>query len=155
MARQLHRAAKAAGDNAVTSASILTTYVRRWEAGKTTPTERYQLHYCRALDIPPTDFGLGMPLYEPGRMEPTTQPGSSARYLIAVIPYDCRRIVIDITGVADISGAQLTGRTQFRSSEGMGSRPPGYQYCIRAATPPAISVCLFVFAVTMIAVAPY
>jgi hypothetical protein len=109
MARQLHRAAKGAGDNAVTSASILTTYVRRWEAGKAAPTERYRLHYCRALDIAPTDFGLRMP-HEPGRMEPTTQPGSSACYLVAVIPFDCRRIVIDITGVGDIGGV-LAHRT--------------------------------------------
>jgi hypothetical protein len=41
MARQLHKAAKAASDNTVTSMSVMTTYVRRWEAGKITPTERY------------------------------------------------------------------------------------------------------------------
>lgn len=57
MGRQLHRAAKATGDNTVPSTAILASYVRRWEAGKIGITERYKLHYCAALGLSPTQFG--------------------------------------------------------------------------------------------------
>jgi hypothetical protein len=61
MARQLQRAARANNDHTVPSVAILTSYVRRWEAGKTAPTERYRLHCCTALDLPPSQFGAVRP----------------------------------------------------------------------------------------------
>jgi tetratricopeptide (TPR) repeat protein len=61
MGRQLHRAAKATDDHTVPSTAILTSYVRRWEAGKIGLTERYRLHYCTALGIPPAQFGPHQP----------------------------------------------------------------------------------------------
>lgn len=57
MGRQLQQAAEATGDHTVPRTAILATYVRRWEAGKIGLTERYRLHYCTALGIPPTQFG--------------------------------------------------------------------------------------------------
>jgi transcriptional regulator with XRE-family HTH domain len=60
-ARQLQQAAKANGDRTVPGSAILASYIRRWERGTTTPTERYRLHYCKALGIPPAQFGLGQP----------------------------------------------------------------------------------------------
>jgi transcriptional regulator with XRE-family HTH domain len=65
MGRQLHRSAKATGDHTVPSTAILISYVRRWEAGKFGLTERYQLHYCTALSIPPTQFGPRLPQERP------------------------------------------------------------------------------------------
>jgi hypothetical protein len=44
MARRLCQAAKAADDYAIVSASIMATYVRRWERDKIAPTERYRGH---------------------------------------------------------------------------------------------------------------
>jgi tetratricopeptide (TPR) repeat protein len=64
MGRQLRQAAKATGDRAVTSAAILATYVRRWEAGRMGLSERYRLHYCTALGIQPDDFGPPQPAQE-------------------------------------------------------------------------------------------
>jgi transcriptional regulator with XRE-family HTH domain len=95
MARQLHRAAKATGDNSVTSTSIMITYVRRWESGKVAPTERYRLHYCSALRIDGE-----------GRAESAGQLDETAGYVIVVIPRDCRRIVIDMTERRESSGPQ-------------------------------------------------
>ena len=61
MGRQLQQAAKTAGDHTVPRTAILTSYVRRWEAGKIGLTERYRLHYCTAFGIPPAQFGAGQP----------------------------------------------------------------------------------------------
>lgn len=56
MARQLQQAAKASGDSTV-SLAIMASYIRRWEADRMGITERYRLHYCTVLDIPPRQFG--------------------------------------------------------------------------------------------------
>jgi hypothetical protein len=108
MARQLHRVAKASGDNSVTSMSIITTYVRRWESGKVAPTERYRLHYCSALRIAPGQFGPdGAPPDGEGRAESAGQLDETAGYVIVVIPRDCRRIVIDMTERRESGGPHL------------------------------------------------
>jgi hypothetical protein len=64
MGRQIQRAARASNDHTVPSAAILASYVRRWEAAQIAPTERYQLHYCKALGIQPADFGPAQPAQE-------------------------------------------------------------------------------------------
>jgi transcriptional regulator with XRE-family HTH domain len=105
MARQLHRVAKAAKDSSVTSTSIMTTYVRRWESGKVSPTERYRLHYCSALGIAPAQFGRdGTPVGGEGRAESASQPDELVGYVIVVIPRDYQRIVIDMTERGESSG---------------------------------------------------
>ena len=57
MARKLQHAARANGDTTLPGTAILTSYIRRWEHGTITPGERYQLRYCKALDIRPERFG--------------------------------------------------------------------------------------------------
>jgi hypothetical protein len=97
MARRLHRVAKAADDNTVTSTSIMTTYVRRWEAGKIAPTERYRLHYCSALCIGPTEFGVGGTALQGEGTGKSVIQSETAGYVIVVIPWGSRRIVIEVT----------------------------------------------------------
>lgn len=60
MARQLRQSAKATGD-ALPSSSGLHRNIRRWESGKGSLSERYKLHYCSVLGIPPAQFGPGDP----------------------------------------------------------------------------------------------
>jgi transcriptional regulator with XRE-family HTH domain len=62
MARQLRQAAKANADTTVPGSAVLASYIRRWERGTISPTERYALHYCKALRIPPAQFGPSQPL---------------------------------------------------------------------------------------------
>jgi transcriptional regulator with XRE-family HTH domain len=69
MARRLQQGAKANGDTTIPSCATLTAYILRWERGTITPTERYRLHYCTALGIPPAQFGPGQA--ENGRGQPT------------------------------------------------------------------------------------
>lgn len=57
MGRQLRQAARASNDHTVPRTAILTSYVRRWEAGKIGLTERYRIHYCTALGLPASQFG--------------------------------------------------------------------------------------------------
>ena len=80
MTRQLRRAATGAGDK-LPANECLYTMIRRWERGETGVSERYLLHYCRALEIEPDQFGP----HEPG---PTPQPppGSPVRPPAAVTP---------------------------------------------------------------------
>jgi transcriptional regulator with XRE-family HTH domain len=61
MARQLRLAAKDAGDTAVPSNEALCRNIRRWESGHGGVSERYKLHYCKALDLPPGQFGPSRP----------------------------------------------------------------------------------------------
>lgn len=56
MARRLSRAARDIGI-AVAAGSAMHRNVYRWEAGHTGVSERYELLYCRALDIPRNQFG--------------------------------------------------------------------------------------------------
>lgn len=64
MARQLRRAAQSNGD-VLPGNQALFTYLRRWEHGAVTPSERYALHYCRAFGIEPTQFGEPRSLPQP------------------------------------------------------------------------------------------
>jgi hypothetical protein len=66
MAVQLRRAARASGD-VLPGPGALVRYIRRWEEGHCGVSERYRLHYCKALGIEPDDFGPGRP--------PRSQPG--------------------------------------------------------------------------------
>jgi hypothetical protein len=55
MSRQLRRAAGTAGDR-LPGAECLTTMIRRWENNGGV-SERYRLHYCRAFQVAPDQFG--------------------------------------------------------------------------------------------------
>jgi hypothetical protein len=54
-------AARASGDTSVPGIDSVAHYIYRWEKGKNHLTDRYRLHYCRALHIAPRDFGPGPP----------------------------------------------------------------------------------------------
>src|SRR6266536_5659427 len=57
MARQLRRAAADSGDRAMPDGAAMCRNIRRWESGVGGISERHKLHYCRALVVPPGDFG--------------------------------------------------------------------------------------------------
>ncbi|HVB42918.1 MAG TPA: hypothetical protein VNF47_09465 [Streptosporangiaceae bacterium] len=90
MARQLIRAGQEAGDKSVPGLDSMCHNLYRWERGEDTPSERYQLHYCRALAIPPSQFGTAPPP-PPGTLPPqrtaTTESGSPAAALPAPAPH--------------------------------------------------------------------
>jgi transcriptional regulator with XRE-family HTH domain len=57
MAHQLVAAGQARGDRHIPSIDSMCSNIYRWEQGLDNPSERYKLHYCRALGIPPGQFG--------------------------------------------------------------------------------------------------
>jgi tetratricopeptide (TPR) repeat protein len=57
MARRIIDAGQTAGDKSMPSLDTMCRNVRRWERGHGSITERYKLHYGRALGIPPAQFG--------------------------------------------------------------------------------------------------
>ena len=57
MARQLIQAGRAAGDNSLPGIDSMCHNIRQWERGQRALTERYRLHHCKALGIPPAQFG--------------------------------------------------------------------------------------------------
>jgi transcriptional regulator with XRE-family HTH domain len=65
MARQLIQAARANGDNTIPGADSICHNLYRWEADRGGLTERYKLHYCKALGIPPAQFGTDPPSSHP------------------------------------------------------------------------------------------
>jgi tetratricopeptide (TPR) repeat protein len=65
MARRLIQAGHDTGDTTMPSIDSLCTYIRRWEHGHGL-TERYKLHYCTALAIPPAQFGQAPAHHSPG-----------------------------------------------------------------------------------------
>ena len=62
MASHIIEAGQAAGDKSMPSLDTMCRNVRRWERGHGSITERYKLHYCRALGIPPAQFGTAPPV---------------------------------------------------------------------------------------------
>jgi transcriptional regulator with XRE-family HTH domain len=83
MARRLIQAGHTAGDMAMPSLDSMSTYVRRWEHGQYTLTERYKLHYCTALGISPGQFGLApldAALVSPVRAGPRLPAALSVAY---------------------------------------------------------------------------
>jgi hypothetical protein len=64
MARRLREAAKHSGDTTVPGNDAMCRNIRRWEStksGNSGVSERYKLHYCKALGIPLTQFGPSRP----------------------------------------------------------------------------------------------
>jgi len=115
MARQLHKAVKAADDNTVTSASIIATYVRRWEQDKIAPTERYRLHYCAALNIRPAQFGPGSaPVPDQSHAPSEGGADETPGNVLIVIPDGCRQVVIYMTGTDEADDSQSEGDHMLR-----------------------------------------
>jgi len=69
MARQLIKAARAAGDTSVPSADNISHNIYRWERGAVAPAERYKLYYCGAFAIPFGQFGSSPPSALAGRQD--------------------------------------------------------------------------------------
>jgi transcriptional regulator with XRE-family HTH domain len=84
MARKLIGAGKARGDNSLPGLDSMCHNIYRWERGADGITERYKLHYCHALGIPPSRFGIDQPdeqpaaAHSPRATEPAVPPGLSA-----------------------------------------------------------------------------
>jgi transcriptional regulator with XRE-family HTH domain len=57
MARQLIQAGRDTGDTSMPGIDSVCHNINRWERGQGGLTERYKLRYCRALGIPPSQFG--------------------------------------------------------------------------------------------------
>jgi transcriptional regulator with XRE-family HTH domain len=76
MARRLIAAARETGDGAMPDADTVRGYIYRWEHGKASLSERYVLHYCRALRIKPAQFAT----------QPEPAPGAAVIQPAAVIP---------------------------------------------------------------------
>jgi hypothetical protein len=60
MARQLLRAGKGSGDTQLPGLDGMWHNIRRWENGGGGLSERYKLHYCKALGLSPGQFGPGL-----------------------------------------------------------------------------------------------
>jgi transcriptional regulator with XRE-family HTH domain/tetratricopeptide (TPR) repeat protein len=112
MARKLQHAARANGDSTLPGTAILTSYIRRWEHGTITPGERYQLHYCQALDIRPERFGPGCLL----RPRQAAAPDASA----AVLDSPGLQPVFDSPGSTGDSGSYRYTERPFKDSDRLG-----------------------------------
>ena len=92
MARQLIRAGQETGDKSMPGLDSMCHNLYRWERGEDSPSERYQLHYCRALGIPPSQFGHAQPdtpgtWPSPGAVTALAAPGIPAAAVPAPGPY--------------------------------------------------------------------
>jgi hypothetical protein len=92
MARNLRAAAALAGDT-VPGDDCLAVMIRRWEKGSGI-SERYQIHYCRAFQIPPRHFG--------GTLPPEAAPGEPSPDSSAC---DHEPVIVVLVIVVPASGA--------------------------------------------------
>jgi len=58
MARRLIKAAHAIGDRSITDTGNLCHNIYRLERGTVVPGERYELYYCHAFGISPSEYGI-------------------------------------------------------------------------------------------------
>jgi hypothetical protein len=72
MARRLRDAARDSGDSTLPDAQALSRNIRRWESGRGGTSERYRLHYSKALGLAPDQFGAGRP--QPAAGAPAAAP---------------------------------------------------------------------------------
>ncbi len=108
--RQLREAAKGAGDT-LPGNECLGVMIRRWEKDSGGVSERYRLHYCRALGIPIQDFGTA---------PPPVQAGVSRSVPARAIPVPAAPLSLDEDEAAELTRlrrehADLTARySEFR-----------------------------------------
>jgi len=74
MARQLILAGRATGDTSMPGIDSVHHNIQRWERGHGDLSERYKLHYCHALAIPPDQFGA-----DPRAPHTGSAPGTAFR----------------------------------------------------------------------------
>src|SRR6266567_3367222 len=88
MASRIIEAGRAVGDKSMPSLDTMCRNVRRWERGHGSITERYKLHYCRALGIPPAQFGSAPAVPDTGTAAPdlTLAPAIPPRATPASLP---------------------------------------------------------------------
>ena len=72
MCRQLRQAAAKAGDK-LPSNECLKTMIRRWEQDNGGVSERYRLHFCKALGVPADQFGTAAIPASPSVPDPPSQ----------------------------------------------------------------------------------
>lgn len=97
MARKLREAS--ASPREIPSLNILTQYVYRWERGTAGVSERYQIMYCRAFDLPRQElFGdarrMGTESESPGFPLSLTGGG----YVVAVLPRGQCQFTLEVSG---------------------------------------------------------
>ena len=91
MARQLIKAARAAGDTSVPSADNISHNIYRWERGAVAPAERYRLYYCGAFAIPFGQFGSSPPQARTGRQDLPGMVDPSRESSPPLLTVDCYR----------------------------------------------------------------
>jgi hypothetical protein len=90
MARQLIQAGRSVGDKSMPGMDSVCHNIHRWERGQGGLTERYKLHYRRALGIRPDQFG----------------PGQAAHQHLALVPPDPADPSLPIPGTVAYRGRQ-------------------------------------------------
>ena len=81
MARQFIQAGRATGDTSLPGMDSMCHNIHRWERGQGGLTERYKLHYCTVLGIPPDQFGT-----DPADSNPLTPAPAATLAPPAVLP---------------------------------------------------------------------
>jgi transcriptional regulator with XRE-family HTH domain len=94
-ARLLIQAGRDAGDTAMPSVEDMTRNIRRWEHGGNEPTERYKLYYCKALEIPATEYGVTAP----GTDALSPRATVNTHGISVSLGYVSGRLVIEISGL--------------------------------------------------------
>lgn len=104
-AKRLRAAAKSAGDKLPENHCLL-VMIRRWEDDRSGISERYRLHYCRALGIPFSEFGKREPEptpHRPDALPPDTALMLAETALMLLAALQARGIVPDLTDPRRVS----------------------------------------------------
>src|SRR6266702_1156868 len=110
MARQLRRAAADGGDRTMPGGTAMCRNIRRWENGNGGISERHKLHYCRALDISPEEFGPTPPT--PAASHPEITAALPVAPLTAA--FGTGLVVPHLTSAAVIPAAQVPAGVAYR-----------------------------------------
>src|SRR6266536_2082465 len=110
MARQLRRAAADGGDHTMPGGTAMCRNIRRWENGNGGISERHKLHYCRALDISPEEFGPTPPT--PAASHPEITAALPVAPLTAA--FVTGQLVPHLTSAAVIPAAQTPSELAYR-----------------------------------------
>src|SRR6266705_4482058 len=110
MARQLRRAAADGGDHTMPGGTAMCRNIRRWENGNGGISERHKLHYCRALDISPEEFGPTPPT--PAASHPEITAALAVAPLTAA--FVTGQLVPHLTSAAVIPAAQTPSELAYR-----------------------------------------
>src|SRR6266516_3251981 len=110
MARQLRRAAADGGDHTMPGGTAMCRNIRRWENGNGGISERHKLHYCRALDISPEEFGPTPPT--PAASHPEITAALPVAPLTAA--FVTGQLVPHLTSAAVIPAAQVPAGVAYR-----------------------------------------